>query len=228
MKRYELTNEVKEIAGIKLHRIKALKNFGDVEAGELGGWIEKESNLNHNSDAWVYDDAMIYGNAMIYDNAKIYGNARVCGNAQVYGNAMVYDNAVIYDNTRVYGNTRICGNAWVYGNTKIYDSAMVYDNTKIYGNAEVCGNARVCGNAKLFEDAWVCKREDVVTIGSIGSRNDTVTFFKSKVGKIKVATGCFRGDILEFEKAVEKTHKGSKHEKTYKLAIEMAKMQIEL
>lgn len=37
----------------KLFRIKALVAFGDVEEGELGGFVEKESNLANDGDAWV-------------------------------------------------------------------------------------------------------------------------------------------------------------------------------
>ena len=36
-KKFELTNDVIEIDGITLHRIKALKDFSDVKAGDLGG-----------------------------------------------------------------------------------------------------------------------------------------------------------------------------------------------
>lgn len=31
--------------------------FGDVKEGELGGYLEKEENLDHDGDAWVYGDA---------------------------------------------------------------------------------------------------------------------------------------------------------------------------
>lgn len=37
-KKYRLTAETMCFDGVMLHRIKALKDFGDVEAGELGGW----------------------------------------------------------------------------------------------------------------------------------------------------------------------------------------------
>ena len=40
MKKYELTNETKVISGVELHRIKALKDFGSVKKGDLGGWID--------------------------------------------------------------------------------------------------------------------------------------------------------------------------------------------
>lgn len=46
MKKYELTNETKIFNGVELHRIKALKDFGDVKKGDLGGWLEKEENLS--------------------------------------------------------------------------------------------------------------------------------------------------------------------------------------
>ena len=48
MKKFELTSEfITNIFGTKLFRIKALIEFGNVKAGELGGFVEKEENLNH-------------------------------------------------------------------------------------------------------------------------------------------------------------------------------------
>ena len=94
MKKFELTDEfVTNVFGHKLFRIKALVAFGDVEKGELGGFIEKEDNLSHDDNAWVY------------------GNAQVSGNAWVYGNAQVSGNAQVFDNARVFGDARVCGNA---------------------------------------------------------------------------------------------------------------------
>ena len=54
-----------EEGGGKLFRIKAKINFGAVEAGELGGYIEKEDNLSENGNAWVSGDAMVYGDAIV-------------------------------------------------------------------------------------------------------------------------------------------------------------------
>ena len=58
-KKFELTNDVIEIDGITLHRIKALKDFSDVKSGDFGGWIEKEENLSQMGDAWVYSNAEV-------------------------------------------------------------------------------------------------------------------------------------------------------------------------
>lgn len=54
MKKFKLTSEfIVDISGVKLFRIKALIEFGNVKAGDLGGYIEKEENLSHMGDAWV-------------------------------------------------------------------------------------------------------------------------------------------------------------------------------
>lgn len=81
MKKFELTNEfIANRFGTKLFRIRALVEFGDVEAGELGGYVEKESNLGHDDNAWVYGDAQVSGDARVCGNARVCGDARVCGN----------------------------------------------------------------------------------------------------------------------------------------------------
>ena len=122
MKKFELTSEfITNIFGTKLFRIKALIEFGNVKAGELGGFVEKEENLSQDGNAWVYDNARVYGDACVcgdarvYGNARVHGNARVCGDARVYDNAWVYGNAWVYDNACVYGDARVCGDACVYG-----------------------------------------------------------------------------------------------------------------
>ena len=94
MKKFELTSEfVTNISGTKLFRIKALVEFGDVEAGELGGYIEKEENLDHDGDAWVCGNAQVSGDAWVCSNAWVSGNAQVSGDAWVCGNAQVSGDA---------------------------------------------------------------------------------------------------------------------------------------
>ena len=107
-KKYEFTNETKKVKDVfgdihTLHRIKALKDFGYVHKGDLGGWLEKESNLSQGEDCWVY------GNAHVYDDAQVYGFAGVYDNAQVYGNAQVYDEAWVSGNSVVCGDTEVLG-----------------------------------------------------------------------------------------------------------------------
>ena len=124
IKKYEFTEETKVICGRKLHKIRALRDFNDVKAGDLGGFIEKEENLSHEGNCWVYN------NAKVYDNAKIYGDAIICGNAEIYGNAKIYGNAVIRGNAEIHGNAVIYGNAEIYGNAVIYNGK--WDKSPLY------------------------------------------------------------------------------------------------
>lgn len=93
MKKYELTDDTITVEGRTLHRIKALKSFSNVEEGELGGYVEKEDNLDQRGEAWVYGDARVYGNAQVSGDARVYRNAQVSGDAWVYGDARVSGNA---------------------------------------------------------------------------------------------------------------------------------------
>ena len=48
-----------------LCRIKALKDFADVKAGDLGGFIEDYRNLSHDGNCWIYDNAKVMGSATV-------------------------------------------------------------------------------------------------------------------------------------------------------------------
>ena len=70
-KKYELTNEVMEYDGHTLHRIKALKDFFNINKGDLGGWVESEDNLSQYGNCWVFNNSKVYGNVEIYDDARV-------------------------------------------------------------------------------------------------------------------------------------------------------------
>ena len=212
MKKFELTSETKiNIFGKKLFRIKALISFGNVEAGETGGWVEKEENVNQSGDAWVSGNAEVYGNARVSGDARVYGNARVSGDARVYGNAEVSGNAWVSGNARVYGNAEVSGNAWVSGNAEVSGNAWVSGNARVSDNAWVSGNARVSDNA------------DYATIHGFGTQFRTTTFFRCKDKQVKVSCGCFYGTIPEFREQVKNTRKGKIAEEYLMIADLMEK-----
>ena len=94
MKKFKLTSEfIVDISGVKLFRIKALIELGNVKAGDLGGYIEKEENLSHMGDAWVSGDARIFCEARVFGDARVSGYALVCGYARVFGDALVSGDA---------------------------------------------------------------------------------------------------------------------------------------
>ena len=134
--KYTLTDKVKVIDGVTLHRIKALRSFGNVNAGDLGGWVEKKANLSQDGDAWVYGDAWVFG------DARVSGDAWVAENAKVYGDARVFGDAWVYGNAKVYGDAWVCGDAWLFGDAWVSGDARVSEpkTTKPWSRDNEPGN----------------------------------------------------------------------------------------
>ena len=129
-KKYEILENSKMVyKGRKFYRIRALKDFADVKAGDLGGYIQCEENLSQEGNCWVCDDAQVYSSAQVYGNAKVYGSARVFGYAKIYGNAKVFGNAQVYDEAEVYGWARVYGSIGVRAESKICGVAEVFSLT---------------------------------------------------------------------------------------------------
>lgn len=121
-KKYMLTDDMIMVNGRTFYRIVALKDFGLVKAGMLGGYIESEKNLSHEGEAWVYENACVGGNAKVYGDAKVDRNALVFGNVKIYGNAKIHGNAHANDNASVHDNA-----------TCISNKANVYEYVAIIG-----------------------------------------------------------------------------------------------
>ena len=136
------------------------------------------------------------------------------------GAAWVTDSAVVMDAACVTGDARVMDSARVTGLSMVAGNALVMGNARVMGTARVTDSARVTGKALVTDSA------DYIAIGAIGSRDDTTTFCRGKDGKIYVSCGCFNGTIDDFAAEVKQVHAGTKHERTYLLAIELAKAQI--
>ena len=153
MKKFELTENCEIYNEKKLFQIRALRDLDrGVKAGDLGGYVENECNLNQFGDAWVFDDALVFG------DARVFGNARVSGNAQVFGRAEIYDCALVHDNAQIFGD------AWVFSN------AVIGGNARVSGTAQVGGDARVFGN------------DDILQITGLGTYGRTTTAFNTRSG----------------------------------------------
>ncbi len=132
-KKYEILKEYgSEENGHILRKIRALRDFGSVKKGNLGGWVEHEGNLSHYGNCWIYEGAKVYGNAQVYDDAIIV-------DASIFDNALVCDQARVYGMGWIYGNARICGDDFV--------TTLLYDNERFH-NDEVCMRRRVLENAR--------------------------------------------------------------------------------
>jgi carbonic anhydrase/acetyltransferase-like protein (isoleucine patch superfamily) len=242
MKKYELTSDTKETKFGKVYRIRALKAFGNVKAGDYGGWISSEHNLAQEGNCWVYDEAQVSGSVLVCDNARVCGKARVYGDACVFDDVRVYDNAQVYDHALVYGNAKVFGNAWVsgrallrdnaqvYGTAHVYDDAWVRNNAQVYGDAWVFGDAQVYDEAQVFGfarvhgEARISQLNDILTIGAIGSRDDWTTVHKDARIGARISCSCFTGSLDEFAAKVRETHGNNIHTRAYNALIELARV----
>ena len=246
VKKYILTDDTLKFEGHLLHRIQAVANFGNVQAGDLGGWIESQVNLSQYGDCWIYDEAKVYGHAHVggnarvsedahvYENARVHGDAYVCNYSEVFGNACVTDTARVYHNAKIFGNALIYDNAMVfgdaciYGEARIFGGAHVYDNAQVYGNANIGDEADVYGNAKVHNDVVVWGRANICGDAEVQTIEDYIVFKNSfSSGRWFTWTrsnnmwsvGCFYGTGQEL---IEKAYQdGKKQGDYYKLYVEL-------
>jgi carbonic anhydrase/acetyltransferase-like protein (isoleucine patch superfamily) len=231
-KKYKLVGKAVAYQGYTLRRIEALRDFGDVRKGDLGGWIESESNLSQEGDCWVggeaqvyggarvYSDALVYNDARVYENAQVYDNAHVCGDARVCGHAWVYGNAWVNCNAQVYEDACVRGEARVFGYAKVYGDSEVCDQADVYGDAQVRGDARVCGSAVIYGDAVVEKMGDYIVFQNIWSSGRWFTYTASnKMWKV----GCFygTGERLVKKAYADGEEKGRCYEKVVNLVNQL-------
>jgi len=117
-KKYEFVAHDCVLAGTRrLFRIRAVRDFGDVRRGDLGGYIESEANLCHEGDCWIHDVAQVYGpGAVVRDNARVRGEAWILG--RVDGDAQICDLVVVGENAHVGGSTILCCDEIVGGESR--------------------------------------------------------------------------------------------------------------
>ncbi|ONI59092.1 hypothetical protein AYJ09_01545 [Candidatus Liberibacter solanacearum] len=96
-KKYELTDETILFKGRTLHRIRALKDFGTVKAGDLGGFIESEENLSPDGECWIYDNAKVFDGARVFEEAQVKDQVIVCLKARIWGDSILRGSTWVSD-----------------------------------------------------------------------------------------------------------------------------------
>ena len=218
-KKYELTEEMRASpTGEVLHRIRALRTFGGVVAGTLGGWIQSEKNLSQEGTAWVCQNAQVTGDAIVSGNALVCGDAYVADAAEITGDANVSGLTMVFGYAKISEKAMVLGEARVFGRAQILEGAHIFGEAVVSANAVVGGITKVCGNARLTENAMVKTNLDYVTVRGFGREQRATTFFRRQDGSVGVQCGCFYGSLQEFREQVRETHGDSKMAKEY-LAI---------
>lgn len=210
-KKYVLTDEVIDFYGRTLHRIEAVRDFGNVKAGDKGGFIESEDNLSHEGNAWVYNDAKVCQRAVVKENAKVKHDALVMERAVIRGNAIVGGKSEVSGNAVIYQNAAVI-NASVFNSARIGFHAYVKD-------VKISGRTRVFGIAKIQHQNEVLCFENIL--------GDVLTFWLGMFSVIQVHSLKSSAilELSDFKKEIRRTYKGNEKRLLLK-ACRLAQLQI--
>lgn len=108
--KYELVkDDVKEVTYNTKHmtnqtatvyRIRALKNFGDVKAGDLGGYVSSQDNLGRSGTCWVYDDSVVAGTGKVMGNAQVRDHSFIYSGVHVRGDSVIRNSTVMNNESK--------------------------------------------------------------------------------------------------------------------------------
>jgi len=131
--------------GIHLLRVRALRDFGDVKAGDVGGCVQDRRNISQNGDCWLSYDCVIIGRGRLQANARMRGRAVIKDNAFLGANAYMQDNTVLCGNAIVTGTTELLNNVIVGGNIKLGHDMIFRSRDELTEYLDSCGReSRSC------------------------------------------------------------------------------------
>ncbi|WP_281713783.1 hypothetical protein [Anaerotignum lactatifermentans] len=195
--KYELTSHFIAFTDRKIFRIKAVRSFGNIEKGTIGGYVESEKNLSHEGNCWVSDDAAVFEDAIVRENAVVSGNSWIRGHAIISGNASVKENAFVNNFAIVKDNANVTGKARILGNTRVIDNAYVTDRAKVYQNAIISGHAQIKDHARVLGDSLVT--ENSYVYGHVWIMENAVIYGDTWIGNyVTISENALVGSDLDF------------------------------
>ena len=173
--------EITEISHEKypfLHRIRALRDVSaEVSAGDLGGFVESESNLSFEPDdtAWIFDDAIACNDAYVDKGAILRGEAVVCDNAYISMGAVLSGHARAEDNAYIRGavlsaSARASGFSMILNDKDTMGVPILSGRCAVYG--KVSGDVRLTGSALVISGEEI--RNDTLDTLVISGKNRSV------------------------------------------------------
>ena len=197
-RKYEMTNITMEFEERTLYRVRALKNFRNVKAGDLGGWVSGKHNLSQEGECWIYDEAKCMDNARMYHNSAMYNNAVMCDFSEMHGCSEMHNYSAMLDNSRMYNCSAMYDNSRMYNDSKMYSNSRMFDNSAMYNNAVMLDNSKMFENSRMYRDSRLKNKENLygklvtkvdrfIEINNTGGRIVTGVL---KDGKILYNIGC--------------------------------------
>ncbi len=126
MYKYTFTKNIMTLPeGIVLHQIIAKRDFGDIKAGTLGGFLEDTRNLSQSGNCWLTPGAVCYNEASISGNAFVTGQVKLFGRAMAGSDCVIEEFAILNANCYVGGRARIGLHSFLSGVATASDDCVV-------------------------------------------------------------------------------------------------------
>lgn len=136
--KYRLTSNTKYFKGVYLQQIKAVRDFGDIQKGTLGGFVRSTDNLSQEGLCWIDETSIVA------ENAHVSGDAQITRYSKVHGHAKVSEEATV-------NNSEISEFATVRGKAFAYDSTL--SGASWLGREAVAEKATLTDYASVTESA---------------------------------------------------------------------------
>lgn len=178
------TNQKYEITDIPheqypfLHRIRSLQDIGtEVRAGDLGGFVESESNLSFEpgDNAWIFDNAIACNNAYVDKGSCLRGEAVACDNAYVSHGSVMTGHSRAEDDAYIRGavlsaRARASGRSMILHAQDTLAVPLLSGQCAVYG--KVSGDVRLTGTALVISGEEICN--DTLDTLLISGKNRSV------------------------------------------------------
>lgn len=209
--KYEITNIPITPGATNLWRIRALKTFGKVLKGEVGGFVEHADNLSQEGNCWIGGDAQASGNSMLVENAQMFGKAQaqdtvfMGGNSKAYESALLVEHAQLMNDVEVFGSSHIqgllSGRAKVGGHVTLQPDSLVTGNVILEFIGNVSTHFKAVDNAILrghinFLGVYAFFGDDIKVHGNVTIDNSVIGEGAELYGTASI-TGCKLGGTVK-------------------------------
>ena len=155
-----LEQELRLPDGRIVKRIMALRDFGNVKKGDIGGFVEWIDNLSHEGDCWIADNAIVAGWSRVSGDALVKNHAKCDGFVSVSDRAVIGDDALLEGYVAAYGDVKIGLFSYLKDGAVARDHATIfcqcrYSNSgkrrvpHVFERATVSGHARLEGRISM-------------------------------------------------------------------------------
>jgi len=212
MLKYEILEQAHQLPdGRKVYRIKAVRDFGNVKKGEIGGFVEADDNLSHDGLCWIANDAMALGRSRISGDALLRDRARIGDRVMLTDHCIVQDDARLSEFVFAYGHCTIGAQSMLAGAVTVRDHTLILCRPRysVSGKKQVPnlrGNVMVRDEARL--EGCISAQDDVTIAGRTTIRDHVRLLEKAYIGGESILEG--RTTIGEEAKILQRAKIGGR------------------